>query len=124
MAKRKYSAAEKAAFKHGMAAQYNKEHPKFRYAVADKHTDYNADGSVFGTPYYGKVTFFKTKAEAERSVSARNAANRLANARVLKAVKARKVNVYDSADSSTSFAEYKRIKPTRDIGFHSYKDLK
>lgn len=124
MAKRKYSAAEKAAFKRGMAAQYNKEHPKFRYVVADKHTTYNADGSVFGTPYYGKVTFFKTKAEAERNVLERNAAKRLSNSRVLKAVKARKVNVYDSADCCTSFAEYKRIKPTRDNGFHLYTDLK
>lgn len=124
MAKKKFSEAEKQAFKAGMAAQFNKEHPKFRYAVADKHTTYNEDGSVFGTPFYGKVNFFKTKKEAERAVSESNKHNRLVNKHVLEAVKKKKVNVYDSYDSSTSWAEMKHIEPTRDMGYQSFSDLK
>lgn len=124
MAKKIYSPAEKAAFKHGMAAQYNKEHPKYRYAVADKHTTYNEDGSVYGTPYHGRVTFFKTKKEAQQAVSERNRTNRIANKRVLEAVKKKKVNIYDSYDCSTSIAEMKHIVPTRDTGYQNFKDLK
>lgn len=124
MAKKKFSDAEKRSFKAGMAVQYNKEHPKFRYAVADKHTTYNEDGSVFGTPYHGKVTFFKTKKEAEQAVADRNKNNQLANKHVLEAVKKKKVNVYDSYDCSTSWAEMKHIEPTRDLGYQSFLDLK
>lgn len=124
MAFKKYSDTEKLAFKQGMAAQYNKEHPKFRYAVADKHTSYNEDGSVLGTPYHGKITFFKTKKEAKQAVSDRNKVNRLANKHVLEAVQRKKVNVFDSYDCSTTWAELKHIEPTRDLGYQSFSDLK
>lgn len=124
MAKKKYSAAEKVAFKHGMAAQYNKEHPKYHYAVANRYTKFNEDGSVFGKPYHGAVTFFKTKAEAEKAVAERNKIHERENAHVLAAVKKKKVNVYNSADSSISWSEYKHIEPTRDIGYQNFGELK
>ncbi len=123
-AKKQYSAAEKRSFKRGMAVQYNKEHPKFNYAVAEKHTSYNEDGSVFGTPYHGKVMLFKTKKEAENVVASINKNNKFRNDRVLAAVKKKKVNVHDSYDSCTSVAELKHIAPTRDVGYLSFKDLR
>ena len=107
----------------GLKAQYNKEHPKFNYAVAEKHTSYNEDGSVM-TNYYGKVSFFKTKKEAERFVADVNKSNSVFNKRVLEAVKKKKVNVFDSYECSTSFAELKHIEPTRDMGSQSFSKLK
>ena len=68
--KSKYTAAEKKAFRAGMAKQYNNEHPKFGFAAASKHTTYNEDGSIFGSPYHGKVMFFKTEKEAKDYVAA------------------------------------------------------
>lgn len=123
MAKRKYTAAEKAAFKRGMAVQYNKEHPKFGYAVANKITNYNADGSVYGKPYYSSLRFFKTEAEAKEAVASSNKLNKLVNDRVLKAVKAKKVNVYNSDDSRTEWTVYKKIKPTRDTSRRGFEFL-
>lgn len=123
MAKKQYSAAEKVAFKRGMAAQYNKEHPKFSYAVADKITSYAEDGSIFTKPYYGKPAFFKTKKEAEKAVEERNKSNHFQNQRVLNAVKKKKVNIYDSSDNTTTVAELKHITPTRDVGFNTFMGL-
>ena len=112
----RYSAAERKAFRAGMAKQYDNEHPKFGFAAALKHTVYNEDGSVFGSPSHGKVNFFKTEKEAKDYVTSVNKRNKFANERVLKNVRAKKVNVYDSKDCSTSVAEYKRLKPMRDKG--------
>lgn len=122
--KSKYTAAEKKAFRAGMAKQYNNEHPKFRFAAASKHTTYNEDGSIFGSPYHGKVMFFKTEKEAKDYVTNVNQRNKSENDRVLKNVKAKKVNIYDSRDCSTSVAEYKKIKPMRDKGeIYDYRKL-
>ena len=109
-----YSPAEKRAFKAGMAKQYNIEHPMFKFAAAEKHTIFNEDGSVYGKPYYGKVSFFKTEKEAKNYVKSVNQdqQNKLSNERVLKAVKSGKVG----DNCTTSIAEYKRIKPMRDKG--------
>lgn len=115
-----YSLAEKKAFKAGMAKQYNIEHPMFKFAVAEKHTTYNEDGSVYGKPYHGKVFFFKTEKEAKNYTTSVNQKNKLCNERVLKAVKDGKVG----NDCTTSVAEYKRIKPMRDKGnLYSYTKL-
>ena len=122
--KSKYTAAEKKAFRAGMARQYNNEHPKFGFAAASKHTTYNEDGSIFGSPYHGKVMFFKTEKEAKDYVTNVNQRNKSENDRVLKNVKAKKVNIYDSRDCSTSVAEYKKIKPMRDKGeIYDYRKL-
>ncbi len=122
--KPKYTAAEKKAFRAGMAKQYNNEHPKFGFAAAEKHTIYNEDGSMYGKPYHGKVFFFKTEKEAKDYVKNVNQENKFANERVLKSVKAKKVNIRNGDDCSTSVAEYKKIKPMRDKGeIYSYSKL-
>ena len=122
--KPKYTAAEKKAFRAGMAKQYNTEHPKFYFAAAEKHTTYNEDGSVYGSPFYGKVFLFKAEKEAKDYVKNVNKENKLANERVLKNVKAKKVNIYNGESCSTSVAEYKKIKPMRDKGkLYSYSNL-
>ena len=122
--KKLFSKEEKKAFRSGMAYQYNKEHPKFRYAVAEKTTYFNADGTVAGKPSYGKVYLYKTQKEAVDSVKKKNSDNRYRNLSVLNSVKNKKVNVYDSYSSSITYASYKKIKPTRDIGYLNYNDLK
>ncbi len=122
--KKLFSKEEKKAFKAGMAYQYNKEHPKFGYAASVKRTYFNEDGSVMTKPSYGKVCLFKTEKEARNYVKKHNELKKRNNDFVLKAVKNKKVNVYDSRESSIEYATFKKIKPTRDIGYLDYEDLK
>lgn len=118
-----YSAAEKKAFRAGMAKQYNTEHPKFSFAAATKETIYWEDGSKYLQPRYGLVSFFKTEAEAKEYVKRTNAENKIRNERVKKAVKAKKVD-FAGGDCVVDVAEYKRIVPTRVNSSHyRYDDL-
>lgn len=116
--------AEKKAFRAGMAKQYNKEHPKYFYAAATKYTTYNEDGTVLGRPHYGPVQYYKTEDEAKKHVENGNKFQKILNERVLKSVKAKKVDVFDSQKCTIKVAEYKRIKPRRNTkNSLDYKDL-
>ena len=111
MAKKRLSAAERKAFKSGMAAQYNKEHPQYHYAVATKFTKYHSDGSK-SYDYYGKPKLFVTKSSAQKFLSAENSHMKNQNARVLKSVKAKNVDV-NSGRNLVCVSKMKKIKPTR-----------
>ena len=114
MARKIYSKAEKRSFRKGMQAQYSKEHPLMKYVAYGVNTNYNEDGSMFGTPYSGKKYGFKTLKEAKAVADRNNKDNEYRNSRVMAAVKAKKVNVYNSYDSSTESWRYEKVKPFRE----------
>ncbi len=114
MAKQKtYSAAEKRAFKAGMARQYNNDHPLYSYAGTVEYTRYDERGRKDGDPHYGSTVLFRSEEEAKKYVAEHNRRASLGNELVMQAVKAKKVDVYDSAHCTTERAMYKRIQPTR-----------
>ena len=114
MAKKNYSKAERLSFKRGMQAQYNKEHPLLKYVGYVFYQSYNEDGTKFGNGYKGKKFGFKTKKEAMEYVKSSNDVFKHENARVLAAVKAKKVNTHNSADSVTQVAKWEKVKPFRE----------
>ncbi len=118
-----FSREEKKAFKSGMAYQYNKEHPKYGYAVSVKRTYFNEDGTPMTKPSWGRVNLYKTCEEAKNAVKNFNKERKYMNDYVLKCVKAKKVNIHDSEKSSIEYASCKKIKPTREIGRLDYNKL-
>lgn len=103
-----YSIEERRAFKRGMAAQYNKEHPKVNYETFTVHTHYNADGSIFDRDMTSGGAY-KTKAAADADARRANKLNKIRNERVWEAVKAKKVNVYGRYTSHTEVVGVKKV---------------
>lgn len=113
MAKRTYTSAEKQAFRAGMRSQYNKDHPVFNYAGTVEYTTYDERGRKDGSPRYGRIVYFKTEDEAKQFAAKHKSQTALSNEIVMEAVKAKKVDVYNSSHCTTERAVYKRISPTR-----------
>lgn len=108
--------AEKKAFRAGMAKQYNKEHPKYYYALSTKRTVYNADGSMTVKPYYSNVFYYHTKKDAKAHADSSNAYAKSKNDFVMKGVRAKNLDI--SKACLTEVTEYKRMKkPTRNVNF-------
>lgn len=106
--------AEKKAFRAGMAKQYNKEHPKFYYALSTKKTVYNADGSLAGKPFYSNVSYYRRKKDAKAQADYSNACAKSDNDFVMKGVRAKNLDVNTSC--FTEVTEYKRMKkPTHNV---------
>ncbi len=102
--------AEREAYAKGRRDQYNKEHPKLRWGVESIHYNFNEDGTLYGKPYTTMTSTakFKTKKEALSVCNDAKKAGKLRKKRVLDAVKKKKVNVYDSSDSS--YTDYRLVK--------------
>ena len=102
MSRKNYSKAEKRSFFKGMQAQYSKEHPLIRYESVPIYTRYAENGTVSST-FMGKAYGFKTKKAAIASTKKSNDDLILKNSnlRIMKAVKAKKVNTFDSNDCTT-----------------------
>ena len=102
--------AERRAYAKGRRDQYNKEHPKLRYAIETTTYRFNENGTLANRPY-GRVLpggKFKTKKEAESALF-RARKNESHTKRIVKeAVRKGKVNIYDSAYDQ--YDEYKLIK--------------
>lgn len=108
--------AEKKAFRAGMAKQYNKEHPKYSYALITKYTVYNADGSIAEKPYYPRVSFYPTKKDAKARADYLNERCKSKNDFVMKGVRAKNLDIKKAC--LTEVTEYKRMKkPTRNVDF-------
>ena len=99
-AKKHYSPAEKASFKRGVQTQFNREHPKVPYDLVTTSTVYNADGTVYSKNDH-HVIGCADKTSAERLVEKYNSREKHSNARVMAAVKAKKVNEHCSSDCTT-----------------------
>lgn len=106
---KKYSKAERLSFKKGMQAQYSKEHPLMKYVVYTYNTTYNGNGSK-REEFTGRMFGFRTKKQAVAAAKNVNDRNALRNARVMKAVKSKKVN---ADDSLTIYGRWKKVKPFR-----------
>lgn len=92
---------EKAAYRKGMQAQFNKEHPVIRYEVVPKYTSYDEKGNISGS-YTGLPILFGKKKEAMETVDRCNERERFSNERVMNSVKRKSVNVHNSAESTTA----------------------
>lgn len=114
MAKKEYSKEEKLSFKKGMQAQYSKEHPLMRYVYYVENTYYNADGSIQGKTT-GRKYGCPTKRNAQALVDDFNNDDitKNHNSRVLKSVKEKKVDIFDSDKCCTQKAFMKKVKPFR-----------
>lgn len=102
--------AERKAYAIGRRHQYNKEHPKFKWGIETTTYNFNEDGSYYNKPW---VTVhdrnkYKSKKQAEAALKRAIEDEKFDKERVLKAVKNKKVNIFDSADSS--YNDYRLVK--------------
>ncbi len=112
MAKRNFTPSEKRSFRKGMQAQFSKEHPLLKYEAVEHKTVYNSDGSVSFSSLRG--VGFSTKKAAAAYAASSEAKEKFFNERVLKAVKSKRVNEYDSALCTThTYSVRKLEKPYR-----------
>ena len=102
--------AEREAYARGRKDQYNKEHPKLRWGVQSIHYSFNEDGTLYGTPYttMNESAKFKTKKQALSVLNDAEKSMLRRKNRVLDAVKKKKVDIYQSVDSS--YTDYKFVK--------------
>jgi len=109
------TAAEKQAFKAGIAFQFNKEHPLMKWEIVGTHKSFNHDGSL--SSKFHTRDGYKNYKEAKSVLNRINEPNSqvsLQKKRVLKAIKAKNVNEYDSSDCSyTDYRIEKVSKPYR-----------
>lgn len=102
--------AEREAYAKGRRDQYNKEHPKLRYAIETTTYRYNEDGSLANKPY-GRVlpgSKFKTKKEAQAALERAVKNEKHTKQVVQDAARKGKVNIYDSAFDQ--YDDYKLIR--------------
>ena len=104
------SKAERRAYARGRRDQYNKEHPKLRYAIETTTYQFEEDGSLLKKPYSrilpgGK---FKTKKDAETALRAARDRESATKKHVLESVRKGKVNIYNSAYDQ--YDDYKLVK--------------
>ena len=102
--------AERRAYAKGRRDQYNKEHPKLKYAVASTNYHFKEDGSHLSKPYTSIPNHCKyaTKREAQEALKRAISSEAQRKKRVLKAVSDKKVNVFDSYDCS--YSDFKLVK--------------
>ncbi len=105
---------EKIAFRKGMQAQFNKEHPLIRYEVFSRDTSYDAKGNINSSYDTGYSMSFRNKKEAMKRLKEANEAERVRNERVMDSVKRKSVDVYDSSKSITTKWFLKKVKPYRE----------
>ena len=110
---KKFSRLEKESFKRGMQVQYAKEHPLMRYVAYSSMQYYNADGSKYGSAGRGEVHAFRTKKEAVSFAKKINDSNSERNKKVLRSVKAKRVDERSSSSCSTIFGKWEKVKPFR-----------
>lgn len=104
------SKAERRAYAKGRRDQYNKEHPKLRYAIETTTYRFDENGSIENKPYGRILPGFKyrTKKEAIASLNRAIKQEKHRKARVLKDVKRGKVDIYDSAHDQ--YDDFKLVK--------------
>ena len=101
--------AERKAYAKGRRDQYNKEHPKLKWAVQGTHI-YMKNGGKVDNLFSGSIPAvkFKTKKTALDYLRKGIDREKLHKQRVIKNSKAGKLNEHDSQDRS--FYEYKLVK--------------
>ena len=105
------SKAEQRAYAKGRRDQYNKEHPLTNWVVKALHHSFNEDGTPYGKPYSVDGSRHKSLSKAKEAVRAANEREKFRKERVLEAVRKKKVNVYNSYDSTyTEFVLKKEKK--------------
>ena len=102
--------AERKAYAKGRKDQYNKEHPKLRYAIETTTFRFNEDGTLANKPF-GRVLpgcKYKTKKEATAALSRARKREAYTKKLVQESVRKGKVNINDSAYDQ--YDNYKLIK--------------
>lgn len=102
--------AEQKAYAIGRRHQYNKEHPKLKWGVETTTYNFNEDGSHYVKPWVRVHDYHKYSSKKQAEAVLKRAIEDEENSkmRVLKAVKNKKVNIYDSADCS--YNDYRLVK--------------